>query len=214
MSKDVLIVEEEAPQELESDAYPVFVPSVAVMISCADTNGKANITPVVGWTVVSRFPFMVAVALCHADYTPNYFPRHSHNVIRETGEFVLNIPHVGLREAVSQTGSVSGKDPKVDKFSLTGLTPERGRSVDAPIIVECPINLECKVVNVVRTGSHDLFIGRVTAIQTDPVLHQEICDDCMLIDMLLDPDRTGDSRPYRLEWRTLLPLMQKNPEDL
>ena len=213
MSKQVIAVEDEVLEKIESDAYPVFIPSIAVMVSCADKNGKANIIPIVGWTVVSRFPFMVAIALCHGEYTSDYFPRYSHQVILETGEFVLNIPHVGLRESISETGSVSGKDPAIDKFKMTGLTPGQASSVNAPIITECPINLECKVVDVVRTGSHDLFIGRVTAVQTDPILNQEICDDCMMIDLLLDPDCTGEPRPYRIEWRTLLPLTKQNSAD-
>lgn len=209
MNKETLCIHDGPPEGPADDSYPVFVPSVAVMISCADAKGRPNITPVVGWTVVSRFPFMVAVSLCHSDYSPNYFPRHSHRIISQTREYVLNIPHAGLSRAVSKTGEVSGRDPKVDKFALAGLTPGPGKTVRAPIIMECPINLECQVTQVVRAGSHDLFLARVTAIQTDPILRQEIRDESMMIEMLLDPDRIGKASPHRMVWRTLPDLAER-----
>ncbi|MCL4561979.1 MAG: flavin reductase family protein [Chloroflexi bacterium] len=194
---------QDVPLETVGDGYPVFIPSIAVLVSCADETGRANITPIVAWTVVSRYPFTVAIGLCNGDYSENYFPRYSREIIQRTGEFVLNIPHSGLREAVSITGDVSGRDLTVDKFALAGLTPGPARVVKAPIIMECPVNLECQVTQVVDAGSHDVFFGKVVAIQSDPILKQVIEDDVMVVDLLRPlPDDEG-TRPTRLYWRTL-----------
>jgi flavin reductase (DIM6/NTAB) family NADH-FMN oxidoreductase RutF len=202
MTKEVLYLDRQPPEKIEDDSYPVFIPSVAVLISLASPEGRASITPIVAWSVVSRFPFMVAIGLCHGHYTPNYFPRYSNKIIHQTREFVLNIPHEGLREAISSTGDVSGNDPNVDKFALAGLTPGPAKTVRSPIIVECPINLECKVVAIHRTGSHDLFIAEVSAIQHAPIINQDIEDDKMITDILLDSGDATAAQQKRLYWRT------------
>ncbi len=194
---------QDIPLETGSEGYPIFIPSIAVMITCADAQGRANITPIVAWTVVARYPFSVAIGLCNGDYSPSYFPRHSWKVIRETREFVLNIPHEGLKEAVSRSGSVSGADPSVDKFKLCGLTPAPAKTVKAPIILECPVNLECKVTEIVRAGSHDVFFAVVSAIQSDPILSQEIKDDVMTLDVLRPNAITGETEKHTLFWKTL-----------
>jgi len=203
MAKTISYQKTDVPLVTPDDGYPVFVPSIAVLVTCAEPGGRANITPIVGWTVVSRYPFTVAIGLCNGQYSENYFPRHSWKVISETREFVLNIPHAGLCEAVSKTGDVSGADPGVDKFALAGLTPGPARTVKPPIIVECPISLECKVNQVVRAGSHDVFFGEVTAIQCDPILHKKIEDDVMVLDVLRPSPITGEMEPSRLFWKTL-----------
>jgi len=191
------------PLETPDDGYPVFIPSIAVMISYADENGRASITPIVSWTVAARYPFTVTIGLCNGDYSENYFPRHSWKTISRTKEFVLNFPHAGLCEAVSITGDVSASDPNVDKFALAGLTPGPSKTIQSPIIQECPINLECKVTEIVQAGSHDIFIASVSAIQSDPVLHRDIQDDIMTLDLLRpDPD-TGRMEEKRLVWKTL-----------
>ncbi|MCZ7545542.1 MAG: flavin reductase family protein [Anaerolineae bacterium] len=203
MSKETIRLKFDPAEIPEDDSYPVFVPSVAVMISFASPEGRASITPIVAWSIVSRFPFMAVIALCHGHYTDNYFPRYSNRTIREAGEFVLNIPHDGLRDAISKTGDVSGNDPTVDKFAYAGLTPGPAQTVKCPIIVECPINLECKVTSIVRTGSHDLFIAEVTAIQHDPILSRDIQDDMMVVKMLLKDAETGATQERQMLWRTL-----------
>lgn len=194
---------QDLPLETADDSYPVFVPSIAVMISCADARGRVNITPVVAWTVVARYPFTVAIGLCNGHYSENYFPRHSRKIIRQTREFVLNIPDASLCEAVTKAGSVSGAQGGIDKFALTGLTPGPARTVRAPIIQECPINLECKVTRIVRVGSHDVFFAEVTAIQCDPVFDRIIETNVMVLDVLRPNPATGELERSRLNWRTL-----------
>ena len=202
MVKEIIYLPETA-EEFESDAYPIFIPSMAVLISSATKYGRANIAPIVAWTIISRFPFMALIALCYSHYTKNYWPRYSGKVIRETGEYVINIPHTGLIDAISLTGQVSGNDPNVDKFKLAGLTPGPSQTIKAPIIMECPINLECKVTEVIRPGSHELFIAKVQAIQHDPLLRQDIRDDLMIIDMILDVEKRGEAQETRIIWQTL-----------
>jgi flavin reductase (DIM6/NTAB) family NADH-FMN oxidoreductase RutF len=187
----------------EGDGYPIFTPSVVVLISCAEPNGRANITPVVSWTVISRFPFTVGVGLCNGHFSENYFPRYSRKVIAETGEFVLNIPHAGLIEAISRCGDVSGFDTNVDKFALSGLTPGPCKVVRAPLIQECPVNMECKVIKVVPVGSHDFFIAEVVAIQSDLFSEQIIEDDRMILHLCNPVNLGGGVGRVELCWRTL-----------
>ena len=97
--------------------------------------------------------------------------RHSHDLIQKTGEFVVNIPGEELIDEVEYCGFVSGRE--VDKFTTRGLTPIPGSEVQAPIIAECPINIECRVSQVLPLGSHDLFIGRIVAVQ----FSQDVLDD-------------------------------------
>jgi len=97
--------------------------------------------------------------------------RYSHGLIEATGEFVVNIPTADMAKAVDYCGHVSGRD--VDKFAACGLTPEPASVVGAPLIAQCPINLECKVVQTISLGTHDLFIGEVVAVQVDEKLLDE-----------------------------------------
>ena len=97
--------------------------------------------------------------------------RYSHALIKATGEFVVNIPTADMVKAVDYCGHVSGRD--VDKFAACGLTPEPASVVRAPLIAQCPINLECKVVRTISLGTHDLFIGEVVAVQVDGSLLDE-----------------------------------------
>jgi len=91
--------------------------------------------------------------------------RHSHGLIRQTGEFVLNVPGEQLLDEVEYCGFNSGRD--VHKFARPALTPAPGSEVRTPIIAECPLNIECKLAHTIPLGSHDLFIGRVVAVQFD-----------------------------------------------
>jgi flavin reductase (DIM6/NTAB) family NADH-FMN oxidoreductase RutF len=195
------------PLETEDDGYPVMVPSIAVLISYIDENGRSSITPIVAWTIVARFPFTVAIGLCNGNYSENYFPRHSWKVISKTGEFVLNFPHSGLSQAISRAGDVSSNDPNIDKFALTGLTPGPSKTIRAPIIMECPINLECKVTNIVPAGSHDVFIAMVSGIQSDPVLYKQIQDELMTLEVLRPNPETGILEKNQLLWKTLPDLV-------
>ena len=97
--------------------------------------------------------------------------RHYHSLIRKTGEFVVNLPPERLLEKVDYCGMVSGRE--VDKFEAAGLTAAPASVLETPIIVECPINIECRVTQITPLGSHDLFIGEVVAVQIDEVVLNE-----------------------------------------
>ncbi len=128
--------------------YPVPV----VLVTCGVE--EPNIITLAWVGTVCSNPPMVGIAV-----RPE---RHSHHLIEESGEFVVNIPGEELLEATDRCGQISGRDS--DKFAVTGLTPEPASEVRAPLIAECPVNIECKVRQKLELGAHDLFLGEVVAV--------------------------------------------------
>lgn len=136
---------------------PVY-PTPAGLVTSVDRQGRPNIITLGEiYNLSIREPVMVGIGIAPQ--------RYSHQLISETREFVVNLPTVELLEKVDRCGSVSGRD--ADKFALTGLTPLPARVVRPPLIEECPVNIECQLVEVVRTSDHDLFIGNVVAVHVD-----------------------------------------------
>jgi len=136
----------------------VLFPLPVVMVSCGSLEKDANIITIAWTGTVCSEPPMIAVGV-----RPE---RHSHSLIKESGEFVVNVPDINTIDATELCGVLSGRD--VDKFAKAGLTAGKGKKVSAPIIQECPLNIECKVVETISLGSHDLFIGEVVAVQGSP----------------------------------------------
>lgn len=134
-----------------SSAYRLLHPMHTVLVSCIGKNGKPNILPLTWAMPTSHEPAMVAISI-----SPN---RHSHRLIEETGEFVINIPTVDIVEETLACGRISGKNH--DKFTETGLTPILARKVKAPIVRECIAHIECKVRNQFKTGDHTIFVGEI-----------------------------------------------------
>ena len=91
--------------------------------------------------------------------------RYSHQLIKESGEFVINIPTVALAKAVDWCGVKSGR--QVDKFAKMGLTALPCKEVQTPQIEQAPISLECKVLKVENFGSHDMFLAQIVAVDVD-----------------------------------------------
>ncbi|MDH7569121.1 MAG: flavin reductase family protein, partial [Armatimonadota bacterium] len=91
--------------------------------------------------------------------------RYSHQLIREAGEFVLNLPTAALAEKVDRCGTTSGRT--VNKFDAFGLTPLPALRVRPPLVAECPLNLECRVIGQHSIGDHDLFLGEVLVQHVD-----------------------------------------------
>lgn len=131
--------------------YPVPV----ILVTCG--NEKPNIITLAWVGTVCSEPPIVGIGVRAA--------RHSHGLIERTGEFVINIPGEDLLEVTDHCGQVSGRD--VDKFAAFGLTPAPASVVKAPLIVECHVNMECKVVQKIPLGAHDLFLGEVVAVHID-----------------------------------------------
>lgn len=131
------------------------------MISARGTTGKPNIVTVAWVGTVCSEPPMVAIGL-----RPS---RHSHQMIMETQEFGLNIPTSDQVTAMDYCGIVSGRD--FDKFERCGFTAVQASKLEfAPLIAECPVNLECKVSQVLSLGSHDLFVAEIVAVQAEESL--------------------------------------------
>jgi len=135
---------------------PVY-PTPVALITCVDRDGKPNIITLGEVAMVSLRPTRVSVGARPATY--------SNGLIKVTGEFVVNFPTVDIIDKVDYCGSKSGRD--VDKFAETGLTPEPAIHVKPPLIKECPVNLECRVIGVLSLGSHDLFIGDVLVMHAE-----------------------------------------------
>lgn len=131
----------------------ILSPVPAALVTCQDKGGRSNIITIAWTGVVCSAPPMVSISI-----RPS---RYSHGIIKETGEFVVNIPPSGIVEKVDICGIVSGK--KVDKFRESGLTAAQASVVSAPLIEECTISLECKVTEIVPLGVHDMFMGEVVA---------------------------------------------------
>lgn len=132
-------------------------PLPAVMVSCADKEGSSNIITVAWTGTVCTNPPMAYISV-----RPE---RHSYQMIRETGEFVINLTTTELAYATDFCGVRSGRD--VDKFSEMKLTKEQGSVVAVPMIAESPVNIECKVREVQELGSHHMFLADVVAVHVD-----------------------------------------------
>jgi len=132
-------------------------PLPAALISCGNTAGKINLLTV-SWlgTICSDPP------MCYISVRPGRF---SYELIRETGEFVINLTTAEMAKATDWCGVKSGRD--FDKFKESGLTPAPATMVQCPIVFESPISIECKVKEIKPLGSHDMFIADVVNIIAD-----------------------------------------------
>ena len=129
-------------------------PVPAVMVSCALPGEKPNIVTIAWAGTVNSDPPM-----CSVSVRPS---RYSHGIIRNSGEFIINLCGEDNLRATDFCGVKSGRD--VDKFSACGLTPVAVEGFSAPAIGECPLYLACKVKSVQPLGSHDLFLGEIVRV--------------------------------------------------
>jgi flavin reductase (DIM6/NTAB) family NADH-FMN oxidoreductase RutF len=150
------------PTKIVKKPFVALRPVPTVLVSCGHGE-RANIITIAWIGTLCSNPPQLGIGV-----RPD---RHSHGLIQETGEFVVNVPGEGLLDEVEYCGFVSGRD--VDKFASRGLTPVPGSATQTPIIAECPINLECRLVHTLPLGSHDLFIGEVVAVQ----FSEEVLDE-------------------------------------
>ena len=131
-------------------------PLPAVMVSTADKEGNTNIFTVAWTGTVCTNPAMVYISV-----RPE---RYSYHMIEESGEFVINLTTEQLAHATDYCGVRSGRD--VDKWKEMHLTEGQASKLDyAPIIEECPVNIECKVTEIKELGSHHMFLAKVEAVQ-------------------------------------------------
>jgi flavin reductase (DIM6/NTAB) family NADH-FMN oxidoreductase RutF len=141
----------------------MLYPLPVVMVSCNRENEKPNIVTVAWAGTICSDPAMVSISV-----RPE---RYSHNIIEETGEFVINLVTKDLAYATDYCGVRSGRD--VDKFKEMNLTPLPSQKIKAVGIAESPVNIECKVTEVKDLGSHSIFLAEVVGVQVDESLMDE-----------------------------------------
>jgi flavin reductase (DIM6/NTAB) family NADH-FMN oxidoreductase RutF len=134
-----------------------LLPTPVVLLSVAGEGKNPNMITLAWVGVVCSGPPMLSVAI-----RPS---RHSHTLVNAAREFVVNIPRAGQLAQVDMAGVISGRDH--DKFKELGFTAAPATEVQAPLIAECPINLECVVRHQLLLGVHDLFIAEIVAVQVD-----------------------------------------------
>lgn len=131
-------------------------PLPAVLVSCG-TMEKSNIITVAWTGILNTNPAIVYISV-----RPE---RYSYNIIKETGEFVINLTNEQLAYATDWCGVKSGRD--VDKFKQMKLTKQKANFVKCPMIEQSPVSVECKVKEIKEFGSHHTFIAEVLAINAD-----------------------------------------------
>lgn len=135
----------------------MLYPLPVAMVSCADKEGNANIITVAWAGTICTNPAMLSISV-----RPE---RHSYNMIKETGEFVVNLVTKDLVYAADYCGVKSGRD--VDKFEFLKLHKANSSNVSVPGIEESPVNIECKVREINELGSHHMFIADVVSVNID-----------------------------------------------
>lgn len=137
----------------------LLAPLPPVMVSCG-TMEKSNILTIAWTGIVNTAPAMTYISVRKQ--------RHSYDIIKKSGEFVINITTKSLVRATDFCGVRSGVD--IDKFKEMKLTKAPVSQLACPSIVESPLNLECKVKQIIELGSHDMFLAEIVAINVDPTL--------------------------------------------
>ena len=137
----------------------LIAPVPPVMVSCGDMENSNILT--IAWTgIINTIPPKTYISV-----RPS---RHSYNMIKESGEFVINLPPAGLVREADYCGMYTGA--KVDKFAKCNLTKAPADKVSCPIIEESPMSLECKVTEIIPLGTHDMFLADIVAVNVDESL--------------------------------------------
>ena len=132
-----------------------LAPVPAVLVGTGGQGWKNNLITVAWVGIVCSDPAMLSISV-----RPE---RYSYQALTATREFTVNVPLASQARIVDWCGVVSGKDH--DKFAEQKLTAVSGSKVQAPLVMECPLNLECKVKEIIKLGSHDMFIAEIAAVQ-------------------------------------------------
>ncbi len=135
----------------------MLYPVPAVMVSCGRAGEKPNIITVAWAGTVCSDPVMVSISVRKQ--------RYSYGIIKDTREFAVNLVTKDLVYAADYCGVKSGKD--TDKFNDMHLTPSESVCIQAPGIAESPVNLECRVRQIIELGSHDMFLAEVAGVTVD-----------------------------------------------
>ena len=137
----------------------LVAPVPAVMVSLGDME-KSNIITVAWCGITNTIPPKTYISV-----RPE---RYSYNILKERKEFVINLTPANLTKKADFCGMYTGR--KVDKFKECGVTKEKATKIDAPMISECPISIECKVTDIIKLGSHDMFLADIVAVNVEKAL--------------------------------------------
>jgi flavin reductase (DIM6/NTAB) family NADH-FMN oxidoreductase RutF len=146
----------------QETGHAYVFPNPVALIAVADDAGESNLVTLAWVGMACSEPEHITIAV-----RPQ---RYSHGLLEAAGEFTLNIPSVGMVAGVDYCGSVSGRDH--DKWTEAPFTRETAREVAAPLVAECRYALECRVVEKVPLGVHDLFVARVLVAHADDSILQ------------------------------------------
>ena len=152
--KKEVIISKKHRKKREWKAGNMIYPIPAVMVTVADKMGKSNIITVAWTGTICTNPPMAYISV-----RPE---RNSYHMIKETGEFVINLTTKELTFATDYCGVKSGRD--VDKFQTLHLTKQKATKVSVPLIEESPVNIECKVRKCIELGSHHMFLAEVVSV--------------------------------------------------
>jgi flavin reductase (DIM6/NTAB) family NADH-FMN oxidoreductase RutF len=141
----------------------MLYPLPAVLVSCADREGHANILTVAWTGTICSDPAMVYISVRKS--------RFSHEILKDTGEFFINLTTEALAFATDYCGVKSGRD--INKFEQLNLTPVMGILKYAPMIDESPVCIACEVTQVLELGSHDMFMANVKGVYADEAYMDE-----------------------------------------
>ena len=146
-------------------SFSEFYPGSIAMVTAVDLEGWADICTVGVWALVNGKPPMYGFPLCNKDIDRRFFKRYTLTCIEQTKEFVINIPDLDLRRAWAKCGSISLRhDKSIDKFKLCGLEKGKPLQVKPPLIEQCPVNIECRLINIVAFSCHDWVVGEAVAV--------------------------------------------------
>ncbi len=134
----------------------LLAPLPAVLVTCG-TMEKANVLTVAWTGIINTHPAMTYISV-----RPS---RHSYNIIKSNGEFVINLTTSAMCRSVDFCGVRSGE--KIDKLDICGLHKEKSSKIQAPLIAESPLSLECRVTEIKSLGTHDMFIAEIIAIDIE-----------------------------------------------
>jgi flavin reductase (DIM6/NTAB) family NADH-FMN oxidoreductase RutF len=149
-------------KEFDPEQLNHLFPSPVVLVSCSDGT-KDNIITIAWCGIVSSHPPTLSISI-----RPS---RHSYSIIKQSKEFVVNIPSEKILKETDACGVLSGKE--IDKFSLLKLSKEKSLKIKASALSDCLISLECKVKQILNLGSHDCFIAEIVCVRVDESLLRE-----------------------------------------
>lgn len=147
-------------EKREANKKSCLAPMPKILVSCRGVDGEDNVLAVGYCGNCSYAPPMVMVGIVPT--------RYSYQMIKESGYFVVNLVDKNYQEIFDYLGSHSKRDE--DKLAVMNVKLLEGKIVKAPILADCPINIECKVVDSIVTGSHEMFIGQIEYVHADEKL--------------------------------------------